>query len=203
MKLVSYVVAGLLMVLSQQVGAGIMTFTDVNDPTPDVFLSGGQSTSFSHSILDDGFDTNTDTITDIDYSINLKDDQDRDSNTYGYRWSGYCHWSWSRGYHCHGGYRSYVTSYGQTEYAEVWGDGDLLGSTEVDYTPLSLTIDPVNLADGILDITVKNTGGDFYYSWSKLVVEIDRATADVPEPSIIALFAAGLFGIGFARRRKA
>jgi hypothetical protein len=27
--------------------------------------------------------------------------------------------------------------------------------------------------------------------------------AAVPEPSIIALFAAGLFGIGFARRRKA
>ncbi|MCP3893785.1 MAG: PEP-CTERM sorting domain-containing protein, partial [Bacteroides sp.] len=25
----------------------------------------------------------------------------------------------------------------------------------------------------------------------------------VPEPSIIGLFAAGLFGIGFARRRKA
>ncbi len=28
-------------------------------------------------------------------------------------------------------------------------------------------------------------------------------TGAVPEPSIIALFAAGLFGIGFARRRKA
>ena len=27
-------------------------------------------------------------------------------------------------------------------------------------------------------------------------------TASVPEPSIIALFAAGLFGLGFARRRK-
>ncbi len=29
------------------------------------------------------------------------------------------------------------------------------------------------------------------------------ATESVPEPSVIALFAAGLFGIGFARRRKA
>jgi hypothetical protein len=28
-------------------------------------------------------------------------------------------------------------------------------------------------------------------------------TGAVPEPSIVALFAAGLFGIGFARRRKA
>jgi len=31
----------------------------------------------------------------------------------------------------------------------------------------------------------------------------DDDTAPVPEPSIIALFALGLFGIGFARRRKA
>jgi hypothetical protein len=28
------------------------------------------------------------------------------------------------------------------------------------------------------------------------------SAATVPEPSIIALFAAGLFGVGFARRRK-
>ncbi len=31
----------------------------------------------------------------------------------------------------------------------------------------------------------------------------DVSIASVPEPSIIALFAAGLFGLGFARRRKA
>ncbi len=34
-------------------------------------------------------------------------------------------------------------------------------------------------------------------------VQISSSVSQVPEPSIIALFAAGLFGIGFARRRKA
>jgi len=36
-----------------------------------------------------------------------------------------------------------------------------------------------------------------------LDLDLTFGTASVPEPSIIALFAAGLFGIGFARRRKA
>ncbi len=40
--------------------------------------------------------------------------------------------------------------------------------------------------------------GDDRLGWALV-----RSTATVPEPSIIALFAAGLFGIGFARRRKA
>jgi len=40
--------------------------------------------------------------------------------------------------------------------------------------------------------------------WAFHILNVEAASqTTVPEPSIIALFAAGLFGIGFARRRKA
>jgi hypothetical protein len=48
--------------------------------------------------------------------------------------------------------------------------------------------------------------GTFSYinsDWRRvLLVSNSMPSADAPEPSIIALFAAGLFGLGFARRRK-
>ena len=40
-------------------------------------------------------------------------------------------------------------------------------------------------------------------AWSGYVESITIRTAQVPEPSVIALLAAGLVGLGFARRRKA
>ena len=40
------------------------------------------------------------------------------------------------------------------------------------------------------------------YVWIDDVQYGDKGVRPVPEPAIIALFAAGLFGIGFARRRK-
>ncbi len=45
---------------------------------------------------------------------------------------------------------------------------------------------------------VSHTAGEVEFMTAELL-----GNADVPEPSVNALFAAGLFGIGFARRRKA
>jgi hypothetical protein len=49
--------------------------------------------------------------------------------------------------------------------------------------------------------------GDYEWTWAQsgvsdfLTMNVLGATADVPEPSIIVLFAAGLFGLGFALKR--
>lgn len=54
------------------------------------------------------------------------------------------------------------------------------------------------ITDHTFNVTVNGaTPGTDTYRWSL------TGSNPVPEPSIIALFAAGLFGLGFARRRKA
>lgn len=61
-------------------------------------------------------------------------------------------------------------------------------------------------AFGVMDVSSVMSGYsfDFLTEDDNQQFYIDALTVSkVPEPSIIALFAAGLFGIGFARRRKA
>lgn len=54
-------------------------------------------------------------------------------------------------------------------------------------------------------LRIKATGGDNMYSIGELQAFGSAAAelpVSVPEPSITALLAAGLFGLGFARRRR-
>jgi len=50
-----------------------------------------------------------------------------------------------------------------------------------------------------LTFTANANAGTEAFAFQNLIIE----AVSVPEPSIIALFTAGLFGLGFARRRKA
>ena len=57
--------------------------------------------------------------------------------------------------------------------------------------------------DSVANFTIDLDPGVHNFATSSFVsVGLDYESVSVPEPSIIALFAAGLFGIGFARRRR-
>lgn len=77
MKNINQLALPLLLIASSTVANGtIYTFTNVVDPEPDVLISFGnhKSYSFSHSILDDGYNALTDSITSASLMLNFKDE---------------------------------------------------------------------------------------------------------------------------------
>lgn len=174
-----------------------VTVQDIYDPA-DFILGSGSSHSFQHSILDQGFDPSKDSILDVDLSLYLKDDGDYDYNRTSWRYS--CSYSRWRGTRCYS--YPYTYYYGQPEYAQVYADGNLYGSFEVDYFSMNYSIDLSSLSDGLLDVTVKNSRGDFYFGKSILDVEFENLSP-VPVPAAAWLFGSALLGFaGFSRHRK-
>jgi hypothetical protein len=57
------------------------------------------------------------------------------------------------------------------------------------------------LSDGLLNIVVTATQGDFYFDSASLLAWGDRST-NVPEPATLALFGLGLVGLGLVGRRR-
>ena len=77
--------------------------------------------------------------------------------------------------------------------------GTLVGSIDNNFFAMGTSYDGNAIATGELLLWYwDSNSGDNTES-----IQVKIGTAAVPEPSIIALFALGLFGLGFARRRNA
>ena len=202
--LMKTILTGFLLAASFTANATLITYTDTYNPNPDIFMSGGSMETFTHDINDDGFNTGTDSILSVMLELDIVDDGDYDYNTYSsYRYTTWCgRHSRFGSYHCHYGYGTRISSYGQPETLTVDADGTVFGTYEIDYNPLGFEINIDDLQiDGLLDITLSMISGDAYFRSSILTVNLDRAES-VPEPNTALLLGLGLLGFIYTRRKK-
>ena len=170
------VIAGML--LSSTVARAIPIVDTVNQ---NVFMDTGSIHSYTHNLLDDGFQLGTATSGAIE--IQFFDD-DFDSDFFGANWE--------------------VILIVVDDF-----DFDTGGlSTSTSATSFSSDIEFNALAEinsaGMLDITIASLWGDFYVGQSILTVEtsnvLESDVRSVPEPGVLGMLGIGLIGIGVARR---
>ena len=202
MRKLNKLVLSLLLIASSSIAnATIYSFTDVVDPDPDALISFGnhKSYSFTHNILDDGYDILTDSITSASLVLNFKDestDVAPESVSFTFDLSPFG--------------TQIITSGGATFTATFSGSSliDLLS------------------ADGILNVELYNAGrtnshqanrSDFLFLGSTLTVYVDGTSDDetsndlppiqtqaIPEPATLTLMGVGFAGMGWgSRKRKA
>jgi hypothetical protein len=159
--------------------AGPMTWTDVINFDPDVYIGWYDSFDYTHDITDDGFNPilmgGGDLVWDYNLSISLYDDNRG--------WDEFVLW----------------------EIAHV----DQPGVIGDDFYDFSLTNDEfgwsilglvsLNL-NGTLGVTIESWAGDFYFGDSTLTA--NGYSHPVPEPATMFLFGAGLAGLAAVGRRR-
>lgn len=153
--------------------AGVIT--DVERDGLETKLSLGQSVSWTHNILDWGFDLGS--AQSASLVIDLKDDKND---------------PW---------YQPFEIALIQLGYFDL-GDGGLANPVESWFGNLGISSLAKLNADGTLFVKVTSTLGDFFVGKSTLtVVTKDAAPVNVPEPSAILLLAMGLLGLGIMRKK--
>lgn len=196
MKKINHMVVSFLLLAGSQVShAALYTYTDAVDPSPDELISFGVNTyySFSHSILDDGYDPLTDSILSSSLVFSFADestDAAAESVTFTFDLSPFG--------------TEIVTSGGATFTTSFSG----------------ATLSGLLSSDGILNVELENAGttsghqenrSDFLFLGSTLSVNVDRTTIEatptpsaqaVPQPATLALMGIGFIGLGWASRRR-
>lgn len=166
--------------------AGVLLTTSVANAIPvtdtidqNIFLDTGDSYSYTHNLLDDGFNLGTAKSGTID--IQFTDDRDS---------------AWE------------VISIVVDAFDFDTGGLSISSSARSYSSALEVNALAEVNSSGMLDITISSLWGDFYIGQSILTVEsigggsiLASDTNSVPEPGVLGMLAIGLLGIGVAGRR--
>ena len=168
---------GLVLGLCGMAAAVPYQWTDVVDPTEDVYFSnarqgGVRSFTYVHEIWDDGFVVGQDEVDSYSLTIGLDDERGDGSE------------------------RVRINLPGRTTD----------GTYEVNFTDVELGFSVQGLVmlntTGELSVRLRRLAGDFYFGDSTLVASGDKASP-VPEPATLFLLGVGLTGVVLLVKRRA
>jgi hypothetical protein len=143
------------------------------------YLLQGQTYTYTHNILSQGYNPAKDTLLSASLSIWVYDDLVPDV------------WDWSP----FDNDETVGFRFDNGQWIKEDVEGWLLDPDVFTFTLTS------QLVDGLLNVTIKAFKGDFVFGGSLLQVVGDRAS--VPEPATLGLFGLGMLAAGFGARRRA
>jgi hypothetical protein len=150
-----------------------VTWVDTIDFTPDRYIAPYSSYSYTHSILDNGYNPGVDSIYNYSLSVNLLDDSDRGLDV------------------------ALINVPG------LFGDTIFFNLSGVEFGGWSLEGQTQLSNTGIYGVTITSLIGDFFLGGSSLTVRGEENDGrSVPEPGTLGLLGLGLLGVGAGMRKK-